>query len=67
MSSSATQSSGKASGGQLEERVDLSAETAMKIAQARDLVSSSSSALHDALTILGEFKCFAICKEDDFK
>jgi 26S proteasome regulatory subunit N5 len=59
MSSSAAQSSGKASGGQLEERVDLSAETATKIAQARDLVSSSSSAsssgssaLQDALAIL---------------
>jgi len=52
----AAQSSGKASGGQLEERVDLSAETATKIAQARDLVSSSSSsrssALQDALAIL---------------
>lgn len=58
-SSPAAQSSGKASGGQLEERVDLSAETATKIAQARDLVSSSSSAsssgssaLQDALAIL---------------
>ena len=62
---SAQQSSGKASGGQLEERVDLSAETSIKIAQARDLVSSSSSssssslspssssaALQDALAIL---------------
>lgn len=58
MSSSAGQSSGKASGGQLEERVDLSAETATKIAQARDLVSSSASAsasasaLQDALALL---------------
>jgi 26S proteasome regulatory subunit N5 len=56
MSSSAQQSSGKASGGQLEERVDLSAETSIKIAQARDLVSSSpsspSAALQDALAIL---------------
>lgn len=61
-SSSAAQSSGRASGGQLEERVDLSAETATKIAQARDLVSSSSSsaspsgssasALQDALAML---------------
>ncbi|KAL3777203.1 hypothetical protein ACHAW5_000741, partial [Stephanodiscus triporus] len=50
--SSAQQSSGKASGGQLEERVDLSAEASAKIAQARDLVSSSSAALQDALAIL---------------
>ena len=50
MSSSAAQSSGKASGGQLEERIDLSAETAAKIAQAQELASSSS--LQDALALL---------------
>ncbi|KAL7529361.1 hypothetical protein ACHAWF_002950 [Thalassiosira exigua] len=52
---SAAQSSGKAEGGQLEERVDLSAETAEKIDQAKQLVSSgagSSSALQDALALL---------------
>lgn len=56
MSSSAAQSSGKASGGQLEERIDLSVETAAKISQAKELVasnnSSSSSGLQDALALL---------------
>jgi len=54
MSSSAEQSSGKAAGGQLEERIDLSAETTAKIAQAQQLVSASasSSALQDALALL---------------
>jgi hypothetical protein len=60
MSSSAQQSSCKASGGQLEERVDLSAKTSIKIAQAQDLVSSSplllSAALQDALAILTALK-----------
>lgn len=49
---SAEQSSGKAAGGQLEERIDLSEETAAKISQARELVSSSSSSLQDALSLL---------------
>ena len=53
---SEAQPSGKAEGGQLEERVDLSAETSEKIAQAKQLVSSSggssSSALQDALALL---------------
>lgn len=49
---SSAQSSGKAAGGQLEDRVDLSAETAEKIAQAKQLVASSSSALQDALSLL---------------
>ncbi|KAL9181952.1 hypothetical protein ACHAXT_012295 [Thalassiosira profunda] len=52
---SAAQSSGKAAGGELEERVDLSAETSEKIAQARQLVAagaSSASALQDALALL---------------
>lgn len=54
MSSSAEQSSGKAAGGQLEERIDLSTETTAKIAQAQQLVAagSSSSALQDALALL---------------
>jgi len=52
---SAAQSSGKADGGQLEERVDLSVETTEKIAQAQQLLSagsSSASALQDALALL---------------
>jgi 26S proteasome regulatory subunit N5 len=52
---SAAQSSGKAEGGQLEERIDLSIETTEKIAQAQALLSSgssSSSALQDALALL---------------
>ena len=52
---SAAQSSGKADGGQLEERVNLSVETTEKIAQAQQLLSaggSSSSALQDALALL---------------
>lgn len=51
---SAAQSSGNAEGGQLEERIDLSAEATEKIAQARDLVSSgaSASSLQDALALL---------------
>lgn len=54
MSSSAEQSSGKAAGGQLEDRVDLSQETSAKIEQAKQLVSSGSgaSALQDALALL---------------
>lgn len=52
---SAAQSSGNAEGGQLEDRIDLSAEATEKIAQARGLVSSgasSASALQDALALL---------------
>lgn len=51
---SAEQSSGKAAGGQLEERIDLSAETSEKITQAKQLVTSgaSTSALQDALALL---------------
>mmetsp|Transcript_1790 Transcript_1790/g.3844 ORF Transcript_1790/g.3844 Transcript_1790/m.3844 type:complete len:482 (-) Transcript_1790:198-1643(-) len=56
MSSSAAQSSGRAAGGQLEDKVDLSSETTAKIAQAQQLVASSSggssSALQDALALL---------------
>jgi len=57
MSSSAQQSSsGKASGGQLEERIDLSMETAAKISQATQLISNSTSSttstLQDALSLL---------------
>mmetsp|Transcript_14875 Transcript_14875/g.32725 ORF Transcript_14875/g.32725 Transcript_14875/m.32725 type:complete len:469 (-) Transcript_14875:534-1940(-) len=51
--SSAAQSSGKSSGGQLEERVDLSSEADAKIEQAKELAGSgSSSALSDALSLL---------------
>mmetsp|Transcript_22226 Transcript_22226/g.53850 ORF Transcript_22226/g.53850 Transcript_22226/m.53850 type:complete len:484 (+) Transcript_22226:125-1576(+) len=53
---SAEQSSGKAAGGQLEDRIDLSSEATAKIAQAQQLVASSaggsSSALQDALALL---------------
>lgn len=51
---SAEQSSGKAAGGQLEERIDLSAETSEKITQAKQLVASggSTSSLQDALALL---------------
>lgn len=53
MSSSAAQSSGKAAGGQLEERVDLSLETTTKVEQAKQLLSSGGdSALQDALSLL---------------
>lgn len=64
---SAAQSAGKASGGQLEERVDLSSETTEKISQATTLIdtakstnpSSLPSALQDALALLSalEKKC----------
>lgn len=63
---SSAQSSGKAAGGQLEERVDLSAEATEKIAQATSLVESAKnnpaslpSALQDALSLLSalEKKC----------
>mmetsp|Transcript_22266 Transcript_22266/g.39999 ORF Transcript_22266/g.39999 Transcript_22266/m.39999 type:complete len:475 (-) Transcript_22266:233-1657(-) len=51
---SSAQSSGAAAGGQIEDKIDLSVETATKIAQAQQLVSagSSSSSLQDALAIL---------------
>lgn len=51
---SAAQSSGKAEGGLIEDKIDLSAETTEKIAQAKQLVSSggSTSALQDALALL---------------
>lgn len=50
---SAEQSSGKAAGGQLEDRIDLSAETVEKIAQAERLSSGgSASSLQDALALL---------------
>ena len=52
---SAAQSSGAALGGQLEDRIDLSEETAAKISQAQALVAaggSSASALQDALALL---------------
>jgi len=44
--------SGRASGGQLEQRVDLSAETSTRLTQAQSLVTASSSNLHEALTLL---------------
>lgn len=44
--------SGRASGGQLEERVDLSVETMEKLAQARSLVDASPSNLREALALL---------------
>uniref|UniRef100_A0A7S2S703 PCI domain-containing protein n=1 Tax=Eucampia antarctica TaxID=49252 RepID=A0A7S2S703_9STRA len=44
--------SGRASGGQLEERVDLSKETDEKIAQARSLIETSQSNLREALALL---------------
>lgn len=43
--------SGRAAGGQLEEKVDLSAETDAKLAQAEQLVASGQ--LSDALALLG--------------
>ena len=51
---SAAQSSGKAEGGLIEDKIYLSAETTEKIAQAKQLVSSggSTSALQDALALL---------------
>jgi len=44
--------SGRASGGQLEQRVDLSAETTDRLSQAQSLVSASLSNLNEALTLL---------------
>lgn len=44
--------SGRASGGQLEQRIDLSAETSARITQAQSLVSASASNLNEALTLL---------------
>ncbi len=44
--------SGRASGGQLEERVDLSAETQEKLTQARSLIEKSPSNLREALALL---------------
>mmetsp|Transcript_14322 Transcript_14322/g.30517 ORF Transcript_14322/g.30517 Transcript_14322/m.30517 type:complete len:474 (-) Transcript_14322:134-1555(-) len=51
---SSAQSSGAATGGELEERIDLSEETTAKIAQAQQLIASSatSSSLQDALALL---------------
>jgi len=51
--------SGASSGGQLEEKVDLTAETTQKIEQAQGLVSTSSSNLSSALALLlaNEKKC----------
>ena len=44
--------SGRASGGQLEERVDLSVETKEKVTQAQSLIEKSSSNLREALALL---------------
>ncbi len=44
--------SGKAEGGQLEEKIDLSSETQSKITQAESLVSSSPTNLSTALSLL---------------
>lgn len=44
--------SGRASGGQLEERVDLSAETQEKLTQAQSLIEKSASNLREALALL---------------
>jgi 26S proteasome regulatory subunit N5 len=51
--------SGRASGGQLEQRVDLSAETLTRLSQAQALVAASSSNLNEALILLAahEKKC----------
>jgi 26S proteasome regulatory subunit N5 len=46
-------SSGRATGGQLEERIDLTEVSASKIAEANALVQASNSNLPSALTLLG--------------
>ena len=46
--------SGAASGGQLEERVDLSAETDAKISQAESLIGASHDNLREALALLAD-------------
>jgi len=45
-------SSGRAQGGELEERIDLSSETTSKIEEAQTLISSSNSNLSTALSLL---------------
>eukprot|EP00957_Ditylum_brightwellii_P166373 12665253-Ditylum_brightwellii.AAC.1 len=47
-----TSRQGAASGGQLEDRVDLSAETDSKLLQAQQLVEASTDNLHEALALL---------------
>ncbi len=49
-------SSGKAEGGQLEERIDLSSETESKISQAQSLISSSPTNLSSALSLLASIE-----------
>mmetsp|Transcript_9037 Transcript_9037/g.11324 ORF Transcript_9037/g.11324 Transcript_9037/m.11324 type:complete len:469 (+) Transcript_9037:17-1423(+) len=49
-------SSGKADGGQLEERIDLSSETESKISQAQTLISSSPTNLSSALSLLASIE-----------
>jgi len=44
--------SGRASGGQLEQRLDLSTETSTRLAQAQSLVTASTLNLNEALTLL---------------
>lgn len=44
--------SGKADGGQLEERIDLTSETESKLTQAQNLITTSSSNLPEALQLL---------------
>lgn len=49
-------SSGKADGGQLEERIDLSSETESKITQAQALIQSSPTNLSSALSLLASIE-----------
>jgi len=49
-------SSGKAAGGQLEERIDLAEETETKLSQARSLVETSPSNLPSALALLASIE-----------
>ena len=44
--------SGRASGGQLEQRIDLTSETVTRLAQAQSLVTASSANLNEAITLL---------------
>jgi 26S proteasome regulatory subunit N5 len=48
--------SGKADGGQLEERIDLSSETESKISQAQSLIASSPTNLSSALSLLASIE-----------
>ena len=50
------QASGKAAGGQLEERINLAEETATKLTQATALIQSSPSNLQSALALLASIE-----------